>query len=149
MVDIPKTLEDLPTSSPRWIGKSVKKVEDPMLVTGRAEFIDNQGGMSGARLNWKRRACGCCGLPTGKSCSNWMLSSTRSSRRCRRPANSPAPLFQRGNPEWRRPSVSVQRGDLWNMISTQRVYGRTNLRTYLHAYMASAEFCVTQCATIV
>ena len=27
------------------------------------------------------------------------------------------PLFQRGNPKRWRPSVSVQRGDLWNMIS--------------------------------
>ena len=41
MVNIPKTLEGLPTSSPRWIGKSVKRVEDPLLITGRAEFIDN------------------------------------------------------------------------------------------------------------
>jgi len=41
MVEIPKRLEDLPTSKPQWIGKPVKRVEDPMLVTGRAEFIDN------------------------------------------------------------------------------------------------------------
>jgi CO/xanthine dehydrogenase Mo-binding subunit len=41
MVDIPKTIEGLPTSSPRWIGKSVRRVEDPLLITGRAEFIDN------------------------------------------------------------------------------------------------------------
>jgi CO/xanthine dehydrogenase Mo-binding subunit len=47
MVDIPKSLKDLPSSSPRWIGRSVKRVEDPLLVTGRAEFIDNvsQTGM--------------------------------------------------------------------------------------------------------
>jgi len=38
----------------------------------------------------------------------------------RRPANPPDPLFQRGrNPKPWRPSVSVQRGDLWNMISQQ------------------------------
>jgi carbon-monoxide dehydrogenase large subunit len=41
MVEIPKTLEDLPTSSPRWVGKAVKRVEDRSLLTGRTEFIDN------------------------------------------------------------------------------------------------------------
>src|SRR3990172_5642586 len=41
MPDIPKSLEELPTSSPRWVGKSVPRVEDPVLLTGRAEFIDN------------------------------------------------------------------------------------------------------------
>jgi carbon-monoxide dehydrogenase large subunit len=40
-VEIPKRLSDLPTSSPRWVGRAVKRVEDPLLVTGRAEFIDN------------------------------------------------------------------------------------------------------------
>jgi CO/xanthine dehydrogenase Mo-binding subunit len=39
--DIPKTLEDLPTSTPRFIGRAVARVEDPLLLTGRAEFIDN------------------------------------------------------------------------------------------------------------
>jgi CO/xanthine dehydrogenase Mo-binding subunit len=29
------------TRSPRWVGKSVKRVEDPMLLTGQTEFIDN------------------------------------------------------------------------------------------------------------
>ncbi len=40
-VEIPKTLNDLPTSSARWVGQPVKRVEDPLLLTGRAEFIDN------------------------------------------------------------------------------------------------------------
>jgi carbon-monoxide dehydrogenase large subunit len=39
--DIPKTLDDLPNGSPRFIGKAVHRVEDPLLLTGRAEFIDN------------------------------------------------------------------------------------------------------------
>src|SRR3972149_2513465 len=41
MPDIPKSLEELPVSSPRWVGKSVPRVEDPVLLTGRAGFIDN------------------------------------------------------------------------------------------------------------
>jgi len=40
-VDIPKSPEDLPVSSPRFVGKNVKRVEDAGLVTGRTEFIDN------------------------------------------------------------------------------------------------------------
>ena len=40
-IEIPKRLEDLPTSSPRWVGRSVKRIEDPELLTGRTEFIDN------------------------------------------------------------------------------------------------------------
>lgn len=41
-VEIPKSLEDLPNSSPRWVGANdVRRVEDPQLVTGRVEFIDN------------------------------------------------------------------------------------------------------------
>jgi carbon-monoxide dehydrogenase large subunit len=40
-VEIPKTLAELPTSSVRFVGKPVKRVEDPMLLTGRVEFIDN------------------------------------------------------------------------------------------------------------
>jgi CO/xanthine dehydrogenase Mo-binding subunit len=39
--EIPKTLEELPVSTPRWVGKDVQRVEDPHLVTGRTEFIDN------------------------------------------------------------------------------------------------------------
>ena len=38
---LPKTLRDLPTSEPRFIGKAVRRVEDPQLVAGRTEFIDN------------------------------------------------------------------------------------------------------------
>jgi len=40
-VEIPKRLEDLPTSSPRWVGREVKRIEDPELLTGRTQFIDN------------------------------------------------------------------------------------------------------------
>jgi len=40
-VDIPRRLKDLPNSSPRWIGHEVRRVEDPQLVTGRMEFVDN------------------------------------------------------------------------------------------------------------
>jgi CO/xanthine dehydrogenase Mo-binding subunit len=40
-VEIPKSLEDLPNSSPRWVGRGVPRVEDPHLVTGRTEFIDD------------------------------------------------------------------------------------------------------------
>ncbi|MEE8385379.1 MAG: xanthine dehydrogenase family protein molybdopterin-binding subunit [Dehalococcoidia bacterium] len=40
-VDIPKTLDDLPVSSPRWVGQPVERVEDRLLVTAGAEFIDN------------------------------------------------------------------------------------------------------------
>jgi CO/xanthine dehydrogenase Mo-binding subunit len=38
-VAIPKTLADLPTTSPRYLGRDVKRVEDPGLLTGRTEFI--------------------------------------------------------------------------------------------------------------
>ncbi len=38
---IPTKLEELPTDSPRWIGREVNRLEDPSLVTGRVEFIDN------------------------------------------------------------------------------------------------------------
>jgi carbon-monoxide dehydrogenase large subunit len=40
-IEIPKRLEDLPTSSPRWVGRPVKRIEDPELLTGRTQFIDN------------------------------------------------------------------------------------------------------------
>jgi CO/xanthine dehydrogenase Mo-binding subunit len=40
-IEIPTSLKDLPTSNIRFVGKDVKRVEDPSLVTGRAEFIDN------------------------------------------------------------------------------------------------------------
>ena len=39
--EIPKTLAGLPTSAPRFVGKPTPRVEDPVLVSGRAEFIDN------------------------------------------------------------------------------------------------------------
>ena len=34
-------LSDIPASTRRWIGHEVARVEDPALVTGRTEFIDN------------------------------------------------------------------------------------------------------------
>lgn len=40
-IKIPKSLEELPTTSPRFVGKKVKRIEDPKLVTGSTEFIDN------------------------------------------------------------------------------------------------------------
>jgi CO/xanthine dehydrogenase Mo-binding subunit len=40
-VEIPKSLAELPTSSPRFVGKDVTRVEDRSLLTGRTEFIDN------------------------------------------------------------------------------------------------------------
>jgi len=36
-----KTLSDLPVSAPRFVGRAVKRVEDPLLLSGRAEFVDN------------------------------------------------------------------------------------------------------------
>ncbi|MBV2194319.1 MAG: molybdopterin-dependent oxidoreductase, partial [Azonexus sp.] len=38
---IPTLPEQLPTSNVRYVGKEVKRVEDPSLVTGQTEFIDN------------------------------------------------------------------------------------------------------------
>jgi CO/xanthine dehydrogenase Mo-binding subunit len=40
-VEIPKRLEDLPTSAPRWVGRRVHRKEDAALLTGRVEFIDD------------------------------------------------------------------------------------------------------------
>jgi len=40
-MEAPQKLQDLPISSPRFIGKSVQRVEDRALVTGHTEFIDN------------------------------------------------------------------------------------------------------------
>jgi CO/xanthine dehydrogenase Mo-binding subunit len=34
-------LQDIPSSELRWVGKQVQRIEDPELVTGRTEFIDN------------------------------------------------------------------------------------------------------------
>lgn len=39
--ELPKSLADLPTTAPRFVGKPVNRVEDPHLLTGRAEFVDN------------------------------------------------------------------------------------------------------------
>lgn len=39
--ELPRLPEELPTSSLRYVGKEVKRVEDPALVSGTAEFIDN------------------------------------------------------------------------------------------------------------
>ena len=38
---IPTSLDELPTTARRFVGKEVRRVEDRALVTGRAEFIDN------------------------------------------------------------------------------------------------------------
>jgi len=40
-VDIQSSIGQLPVGEARFVGKSVKRVEDPLLVTGRVEFIDN------------------------------------------------------------------------------------------------------------
>ncbi|MCH7580486.1 MAG: xanthine dehydrogenase family protein molybdopterin-binding subunit [Chloroflexi bacterium] len=39
--EFPKSLDDLPVSKVKWVGKPVNRVEDPQLVTGKTEFIDN------------------------------------------------------------------------------------------------------------
>ena len=39
--DLPRLPEQLPTSAIRYIGKEVNRVEDPALVSGTAQFIDN------------------------------------------------------------------------------------------------------------
>jgi CO/xanthine dehydrogenase Mo-binding subunit len=41
VVKIPNTIGEMPTTNPRFIGKSVRRVEDPSLLTGKAAFIDN------------------------------------------------------------------------------------------------------------
>ena len=40
-VDIPKTIADLPTSAPRFVGRGQRRIEDPSLLTGRTKFIDD------------------------------------------------------------------------------------------------------------
>lgn len=40
-IKIPTLPDQLPGGPPRYIGKSVNRVEDPMLVAGSAQFIDN------------------------------------------------------------------------------------------------------------
>ena len=39
--DLPRLPEQLPTSAIRYIGKEVNRIEDPALVSGTAQFIDN------------------------------------------------------------------------------------------------------------
>ena len=40
-VEIPKSIDGLPTSSAKYIGQPMTRVESPSLVTGQADFIDN------------------------------------------------------------------------------------------------------------
>jgi CO/xanthine dehydrogenase Mo-binding subunit len=40
-IEIPNKLEDLPASTPRYVGKGVRRKEDPSLLTGRTRFIDD------------------------------------------------------------------------------------------------------------
>jgi len=40
-VNIPKSLDGLPTSQLRYVGRRMNRVEDPALVTGRIEFVDD------------------------------------------------------------------------------------------------------------
>ena len=40
-VEIPNTIHGIPNSSPKYIGKTIDRVEDPALLTGQTEFIDN------------------------------------------------------------------------------------------------------------
>jgi len=40
-IEIPKRLEDLPTSAPRWVGRRVERKEDAALLTGRTQFIED------------------------------------------------------------------------------------------------------------
>jgi CO/xanthine dehydrogenase Mo-binding subunit len=40
-IEIPKSIEGLPASETRFIGRAVSRVEDPSLLTGHTEFIDN------------------------------------------------------------------------------------------------------------
>jgi CO/xanthine dehydrogenase Mo-binding subunit len=40
-VNIPKSLDELPTSQVRYISQPVERLEDPSLLTGRTDFIDN------------------------------------------------------------------------------------------------------------
>ncbi len=40
-VNLPRSIEELPASAPHFIGRSVNRIEDPGLLTGQTEFIDN------------------------------------------------------------------------------------------------------------
>ena len=39
--EIPNTIAGLPNSEPRYVGRPIDRLEDPALLTGQAEFIDN------------------------------------------------------------------------------------------------------------
>jgi CO/xanthine dehydrogenase Mo-binding subunit len=41
MIDFPMSLDDLPTTMPRWIGQPMPRVEDRSLLTGQTPFVDN------------------------------------------------------------------------------------------------------------
>ena len=40
-VRIPKALEELPSSEPRFVGRGIRRIEDASLLTGRTPFIDD------------------------------------------------------------------------------------------------------------
>jgi CO/xanthine dehydrogenase Mo-binding subunit len=41
MIELPRSIDDLPTSMPRWVGQPIPRVEDRSLLTGQTAFIDN------------------------------------------------------------------------------------------------------------
>ena len=51
-IEIPNSPEQLPTTSARYVGKEVTRIEDPGLVAGSVEFIDNYSvpGMAHAAI---------------------------------------------------------------------------------------------------
>ena len=51
-IEIPGSPDMLPTTSPRYVGKAVQRIEDPGLVAGTVEFIDNYSvpGMAHAAI---------------------------------------------------------------------------------------------------
>lgn len=51
-VEIPRSLKELPTSEPRWVGHRVHRREDRGLLTGRTEFVGDvvQAGMLHAAI---------------------------------------------------------------------------------------------------
>jgi hypothetical protein len=53
-VENTRALSDLPVSAPRFAGRAVNRIKDPMLLTGRAEFV------SGDRR--RDRCCGHAGM---------------------------------------------------------------------------------------
>ncbi len=40
-IEIPKSLAELPTTKPRFVGRGMRRVEDAALLTGRVQFIDD------------------------------------------------------------------------------------------------------------